>query len=74
MVSKIFFLNVGGTELFSKVSSELLRFGRESTESISVRNELETLMDALSHCFLHLIEVLLHVLDDVPTLLILFLQ
>ena len=31
-------------------------------------------MDALSHSFLHLIEVLLHVLDNVPTLLILFLQ
>ena len=31
-------------------------------------------MDALSHSFLHLIEVFFHILDNVPTLLILFLQ
>ena len=74
LVTKIFFLNVGGSELFSKVSSELLRFCRERTERISVRNELETLMDALRHSFLHLIEVFLHVLDNVTALLILLLQ
>ena len=60
--------------MFSEISSELFRLGRECTEGVAVGDKLKALVYALSHGLLHLIDVPLHVLYDVPTLLIFLLQ